>query len=189
MTVNIGQTTYNLFPTQAAAGMLADNTVNRIQSYQCANNQTIRPGTLLQLASDFNSVQECQTLTSNTGTLVGFAVLLTAREGLGSQEVTTNAGATYQAGDMVAVLTRGSIFAAWNGTTINAAVTPNVYHSSNTALTTFRGFLTDSATNTVAGYEVTAAPATFQIRPGGTIQPAGSGSYVLVDVNMDGQTS
>lgn len=184
MTVQIGQLTYSLYPPQADPGMLADNEVNHILSFPAA--EAINPGVCVEVAADGVSVQQPQQ-TGSTFSPVGISILLTAREGLGASNTTTQNGGNgnggvYAAGDMVPVLRRGAIFAYWKGTTQTGYASPNVYHSSTIA--TDRGKLTDAATSSSAGVEIAAAPVTIQLRQALT----GSGNIALVEVNMPGHS-
>ena len=177
MTYQVGQLSYSLFPAVATPGELADNTVNRIVSKVA--KEAIQPGRGLELAAD-GSVQQVQQ-TSSTMKLFGFSVFLSAREGVGNNNDSANpTGAAFAIGDMVPVLRRGSLFAEWKGTTQVEGTVPNMYHSSTTA--TDRGKVTDAATATTAGSEITVCPSWVAI---GSPLP-GSGSVVLVHVNAPG---
>lgn len=178
MTAQIGQLTYSLFPVQADPGQLADNTVNRIVSYVAA--EQIFPGRGLEIASDGASVQQVQQ-TSSTLNLIGFSVLLDVREGLGADNFgTAVGGAVYAAGDLVAVLRKGSMFLEWKGTTQSVGLKPNMYHSST--ITTDRGKVTDANTATTGGAEITACPSWVQL----VSKLPGTGNIALVEVNAPG---
>lgn len=182
MTISIGQTSYSLYPAQAVPGMLGDLQSNHILTFQAA--ETINPGRLLELASDGVSCQQIQRTSANTNALstvglLGFAVLKTAKDGIGNNNVVgSSGGAVYNAGDTVPVLRKGSMFAEWSGTTQTAFAAPNVYHSSTIA--TNRGKLTDVAAASTAGSEINPAPGSIQLRGALT----GSGSIALIEINL-----
>lgn len=179
MTVIQGQQSYSYFTAFAVPGQLADLAYNEIGSYLAA--ETINPGRAVELASDGLSVQQPQQ-TGATFAPVGVAVLITAREGSGAVGITGYGvgGPQYNLGDTVPVLKRGAMYAEWKGTTQTAGGMPNVYHSSTTA--TDRGKFTDAATSTTAGSEVSNAGHAFRVR----LALPGSGSIVLLDVNLPG---
>jgi hypothetical protein len=175
----VGQVSYSLAPVIAVPGQLADNTVNRIESFMAA--EAIYPGRMLELASDGVSCQQVQA-TGNQApvTALGFSVLLTAREGNGAVGVPLTNGAVYNIGDMVPVLRKGALYAEWSGTTQTAYGQPNVYHSSTIA--TNRGKLTDVAASGGAGTEISLTGSGIKLRaalPGG-------GNIALIEVNLPG---
>ncbi len=193
MTISIGQTSYSLYPPVAEPGLLADNEVNHIESFQAA--EAIQCGRLLEVAADGISCQQVQNTEASAtvpyvpsfgAQALGFSVLLTSREGLGSNNVVGSAqGAAFAAGDMVPVLRKGAMFAEWKGTTQTAYSSGsasssklNVYHSSTVA--TDRGKLTDAAPATTVGSEISPCPAGIQLR--NTLP--GSGNVALVNVNF-----
>jgi hypothetical protein len=177
---NIGQVTYQQFPSFAVPGQLADLAYNEVQSFPAA--ETIPPGRAVEMASDGLSVQLMQQTSSTVSGFVGFSVLLTARESSGPLGVSPFGvgGVSFQKGEMVPVLMRGRAYVEWKGTTQTNFSMPNVYHSSTTA--TDRGKLTDASTSTSAGSEVANIGHYVRVRqalPGG-------GDIVLVDVNLPG---
>lgn len=183
MTVQQGQLTYNQFPAFAQPGQLADLAYQEIVSFPAA--EVIQPGRLLELASDGISVQQVQDTGNTSGVasnVVGFSVLVTARESQGAVGVTGYGvgGPAYQIGEMVPVLMRGRIYAEWKGTTQTAFAQPNVYHSST--LTADRGKLTDAVASGTAGSEISSAGHYIRVRQA----LPGSGNIVLVDVNTPG---
>ena len=178
---NIGQVTYQQFPSFAVPGQLADLAYNEIQSFPAF--EVINPGRMVEMASDGISVQQVQAASSSAvPNSVGIAVLQTAREGQGALGVQPYGvqGVTYQIGEMVPVLMRGRIYAEWTGTTQTAFSMPNIKHSSTVA--TDRGKFTDAATSAGAGTEVSNAGHQYRVRQA----LPGSGSIVLVDVNLPG---
>lgn len=180
MTVSIGQVSYSLYPAVGVPGMLADNEVNHIVSFQAA--ETINPGRAVELAADGVSVQQVQGTGGSAYPFMGFAILLTSREGTGNANTGAAQGGIYSAGDEVPVLRKGSLFAEWKGTTQPAYAVPNVYHSSTIA--TDRGKITDAGTSAGAGTEVSLCAAAVMTRAA----LPGTGSVVLVDVNFPSKT-
>jgi hypothetical protein len=181
---NIGQVTYQQFPNFAVPGQLADLAYNEIQSFPAA--EVINPGRMVEMASDGLSIQQVQAATTTAiPNSVGIAVLLTAREGQGAVGVTAYGvqGPTYQAGEMVPVLMRGRVYAEWKGTTQTNFSMPNVYHSGTTA--TDRGKFTDASPSASSGTEVSNAGNFYRVRQA----LPGTGSIVLVDVNLPGTAS
>ena len=179
MTASIGQLTYSNLPAIAAPGMISDLVIPTIKSFIAA--EQIFPGRLLELATDGVSCQQVQDTGSGVPSKVlGFSVLLTAREGLGAVGVAANGGAVFNIGDVVPVLQRGALYAEWKGTTQTAYSMPNVYHSSTIA--TDRGKLTDAGTNAGAGTEVSNTGNQIKLRAA----LPGTGNIVLVDVNLPG---
>ena len=180
---NIGQVTYQQFPSFAVPGQLADLAYNEIQSFPAA--EVINPGRMVELASDGISVQQVQdgnTSTTPPAGVLGVSVLQTAREGQGALGVSPYGvqGVTYQVGEMVPVLMRGRIYAEWSGTTQTAFSMPNVYNDDVSA--TNRGKFTDVTAGTSGGGDVCNAGHQFRVRQA----LPGSGSIVLVDVNLPG---
>lgn len=181
MTAIGGQLTYPMFPAFALAGQLADLAYNEIVTFPAA--EVINPGRLLEMAADGLSVQQVQQ-TGATLNPVGVAILQTAREGSGAVGIQPYGvqGPTYNIGDPVPVLMRGRIYAAWSGTlqTPFTVTLLNVFHSSTIA--TNRGIFTDTATSAGAGVEITLVPRSVRNRQA----LAGSGSIVLLDLNLPG---
>jgi len=183
MTVIQGQQTYNQFPAFAQPGMLSDLTYNEIRMFPAF--EVIQPGVLVELASDgLSCIQAQETGNTPINTQLGISVLLTAREAAGAFGLTPYGvgGPAYNIGDSVPVLVRGSIYAAWSGTTQHAfgSTQVNYYHSSTIATT--RGVFTDAASSATVGSEVSVAP--HAIRPRQALP--GTGNIILLDVNFPG---
>ncbi len=181
MTYAQGQTTYNIFPVFAVPGQILDEEFNVIGSYCAAS--VINPGTAVELASDGVSIQMVQdTGDAALATMVGVALLQTAREGAGEENLTTSiGGAPWQPGDMVQVMTRGKVWGFWSGTTQVDLSIPNIKHSSTVA--TLRGAFTDAVASASTGSEVSVGPAwinVVQVR-------AGTGNVVALAVNFPGK--
>ena len=82
-----------------------------------------------------------------------------AREQQLSASGGSSGAAGYQIGEMVPVLRKGRIFAAWDGGGAQAIFgTPNINHSSTTDANNVKGSFTGTATSVVAGSEIAAAP-------------------------------
>lgn len=177
MSVQIGQIVFNIFPVESQPGALYDNRPTVIQSF-CAAEQ-IFPGRCVELASDNQSIQMVQA-TSTTLNVIGISLLESAKEGFGSQDLSTApSGVAYQPGDMVPVLVVGAVFAEWLGTTQPVWPTAaNVYHSSTLAVN--RGKFTDTATSTTTGAEVAAAPKYIA-----ALMPARSGTGNIIGININ----
>ena len=177
-----GQTTYNIFPVQAVPGQLMDEEFNVINSFCAASN--IYPGTAVELTSDGVSIQMCQDASSSASltSLVGIALLQTAREGAGSEDLTTtNGGAVWLAGDMVQVIQRGKVWGLWSGTTQTANGVPNIKHFSATA--TSQGVFTDASPASTTGSEVSAGPSGIVCKFAAT----GTGNVIPLLVNLPGK--
>src|ERR1700690_193813 len=183
MTISIGQTTYTMFSSLADPGQVVDLAFNEFESFPAA--AVVPPGVAVELAGDGLLCQPCQQ-TSTTFVPLGISVQNTAREGQGAVGVTGYGvqGLSYQVGEMVRVMMRGRIFAAWQGTTQTAFAYGtsgqplHVYHSSTGANP--QGVFTDAATATTAGAEIAAAGSQFRARQA---QP-GTGNIIEIDVNL-----
>lgn len=162
-----GQTSYQLNPDIAVPGMLFDeNLDDKVISFPAG--EVIEFGRLVEV--DANGLVW---KVSGTGAalvhagrqLAGVSVFDVARE----QQLSTilpggstgNAG--YQVGEMVPVLRKGSVYAAWDGGTGALSQTVlgpiNVNHSSTTDPNDIKGTFTGNATSNTAGSEVALAPA------------------------------
>jgi hypothetical protein len=185
MPVTIGQVTYNLFPSFANPGQLADCAFNEIESFTA--NEVIFPGRCVEIAADGLSVQMVQQ-TGTTFAPLGVAILQAAREGAGAVGVAPYGvgGIQFNLGDTVPVLMRGRIWGEWKGTTQtawaygDAGAKLNVYHSSTLAAD--RGKFTDAAISAGAGVEIAIAGKQFRTRQ----SSPGTGSIILVDINLPG---
>ncbi len=175
-----GQTAYNIFPIEAVPGQLMDEEFAVERSF-CAST-VILPGTLVEYASDGVSIKACNdTSDAALSGAVGVAILNTAREGSGQENLTTTTGgAKWQPGDMVRVLMRGKIWGLWSGTTQVANVVPNVWHSSTTNA---QGAFTDAVAATTTGSEVSVGPSWINI----VGVRAGTGNIVPLAVNFPGK--
>lgn len=179
-----GQTTYNLEPSEASPGQIADLEDYSIASYPAA--EVISPGRLLQMASDNVSVKQVQNTSSDTTTpctkVVGVSVLKTARAP--SESSLSSDPQLYQIGDMVPVMKRGKIFVEWKssaGAPVGTNSGLNVYHSSTTS--TDRGKFTADAAASTSGSEVSPVPNNLVLRaPARTT----SGNIQLLEINLPG---
>jgi hypothetical protein len=187
VTYQVGQLTYSVFPPVADPGTLGTNELNHIESYPAA--ETIQPGRAVMITSGA-LVQQAQGTRGDTTTnldIFAWSVLKTAREGLGQEnDSATTGGAAYNAGDMVACLRSGCIFAEWKGTTIPTTGLFNVYQSSTLAAD--RGKLTDAAAATTVGSEIGPVGGRVRARP---MLPAltNSGNIVLIDLKFPGSAA
>lgn len=187
-----GQTTYNLEPSAAAPGMLADLEDYSIESYVA--KEVINPGVMVQLSSDGLTVQQARSLTATVDTeptsVLGFAVLKTARAPSDATFGTSDPQ-VYQIGDIVPVLKRGKIWAAWHSAVaqpVGTNVGLNVYgaNSNSGAHVAFRGNLTADAVSATSGDEICAIPGGIRLKP-----PAlsTSGNICLAEVNLPGSSA
>lgn len=158
------QTTYADAPTSALAGMLADSGPKDIASYPAS--EVIPPGRVCVLKSDGTCELPKNTgamPTSGAGAPIGISTYLSMAPPGG-----------YQIGDMVPLVRKGRVWAEFTGTGASDLEVMNVSHSSTTA--THRGKVTDAATATTAGSEVSALP-TAVARKGIT-------GLALVEINL-----
>lgn len=176
-----GQQTYNVFPTIAVPGQLYDLEYNVIRSFCAAS--AILPGSAVEYASDGVSIQAVQdTGDAALSNMVGIALLQTAREGAGVENLTTtNGGAVWLPGDMVQVIQRGKVWGLWSGTTQVANTIPNIKHSST--VTTLQGAFTDAAASATTGSEISVGPSWASI----IAVNAGTGNFVALAVNFPGK--
>lgn len=153
----MSQTAHNLTPAVGAPGMLYDAKEGN-DIVTCIAGEDIEPGRFVELASADDktgvmTVQMCQQ-TGATCTPVGVSLRDQQRE---QNTWPANASQGIKSGTRMAVLRRGRVFVERDSTD-TAAVSrfdsPKIMHSSSTAAK--RGMLTQAATSTGAGTEVTA---------------------------------
>lgn len=158
------QTSYAASPTIAVAGMLADTGDKDIASYPAA--EVIPAGRVCVLKSDGTCElpkNEGALPTSGAGAPIGVSCYLSASPPGG-----------YQIGDMVPLVRKGRVWAEFEGTGATDLEVMNVRHSSTVA--THRGKVTDAATSTSEGVEISALPR--------TVARKGTTGLALVEVNL-----
>ncbi len=186
-----GQTAYNNIPDIAVPGMLADeNLDSKVLSFVAA--ETIYPGRLCQVdsAGGLHLVNGASNvIAGNDGNsaacqLAGVSILDVAREQLLAAASGSAGNAYYQSGEMVPVMRKGRVFAAWdNSGTQGIFKTPLVWHPSTTDTNLLRGVFSNTATSSVvAGSEVIACPAEIlEVKDCASLTPSrGAGSPVTV---------
>lgn len=141
------QTDYSFNPVIGTLGQrYREHTSDEVVTYPASVQ--IMPGTLLELVtvSGVDKVRPAQSASGALKPLVGVALYEDRyAPALGS---TNN---YFQAGDLVPVLRKGRVFAAWNGTTQASLATVNYEHSTTTNP---QGSFTDAATSVTAGSEI-----------------------------------
>lgn len=155
-----GQTSYQLNPDIGVAGQLADeNLDSRVVSYPAG--EPISFGRLCEVDSS-GLLHPVRGTGANiaSDSLAGVSVFDVARE----QQLASSGGSAgsgfYGTNDMVPVLRKGRIYAAWDGSGTQAILGRiNVNHPSTGDTNGVRGVFTGSATSTTAGAEVTQCPA------------------------------
>lgn len=190
-----GQTSYQLNPDVAVPGQLADeNLDSRVISFPAG--EPIYFGRAVEVDS-----KGALHLTFGTsaaiasGNFAGISVFDVARE----QQLASTGGSAgsgfYASGDMVPVLRKGRIYAAWDNVGSQSVFgSPNINHPSTSDPTGVRGVFTGSTVNTAAGQEVTAAPKEIiMVRDVSALNPRRQASasfdyeYVcLLEVNLPG---
>lgn len=175
-----GQLTYNLNPDIAVPGQLADeNLDDKILSFPAG--EAIEFGRLVEVDGTTGAVWKVAgtgaTLVTSGRALAGVSVFDVARE----QQLASTGGSSgkgnYQVGEMVPVLRKGHIYAAWDGGTGSFGqgvfTVPNVNHSSTTDTNDIKGSFTGNTTSSSAGSEVAAAPAgILMVRDVSALTPA-----------------
>ncbi len=168
----MSQTTYNRVRSAAVAGMLVDLTECVIESFVALED--IPPGRMVEWNASSKGIQLPQ------GTGFSLPVGMSCFDPTNMQPAIPAAGFVYKLGDMVPVLRRGKIWAAFSGGTPALFSPANVKHSSTVA--TNRGMVTASATSSVAGSEIAAiGPSDFRSLEGPT-------GLIQVEVSLPGQT-
>lgn len=160
------QTSFSEFAAEAFAGQQADVQDSFIASYICSED--VPAGRVLELNTD-GTVRTAQ----GTGAglpLAGVSVLKTAASS--TAPLATNV--SYKSGDVVAVMRRGRIWAAFNGGSPNPGDSLNVKHSSTVA--THRGKVTGTTTSSSSGVEIANAYVQLQ-------KLNSAGDLALIDVN------
>ena len=158
-----GQLSYNLEMDIAVPGQLADqNLDDKVISFPAGED--IEFGRLLEVDTSGLVWKTKGTGASLTnGKLAGVSVLDVARPQALASAGGSSGNGHYKAGEMVPVLRKGHIYAAWDGGTGSFGqgvyVVPNVNHSSTTDPTDIKGTFTGNTTSSSAGSEVAAAPA------------------------------
>lgn len=141
------QTDYSFNPVVGTLGQrYREHNSDEVVTYPAAAQ--ITPGSLLELitVAGVDKVRLAQSASGALKPLVGVALF--------EDRYAPALGATnnyFQAGDLVPVLRKGRVFAAWNGTTQASLATVNYEHSSTTNP---QGSFTDAATATTAGSEI-----------------------------------
>ncbi len=146
------QTSYSLAPGTGLAGQLLDSADCMITSYPAG--EALSAGYLVVLSSGVLALPAAADAVTPPK-IVGVVVYDDARE-----------PGQYAIGDMVPVLRRGRIFAAWSGTTQAELTAPKITHSSATGA---KGTFTDASATAATGAEIGAAPeGCLMLRANGT---------------------
>lgn len=138
------QTSFTTFPVEALQGQLADCADKTIKSYRCTED--LAAGVFVERFTD-GTIRAAQGTGSGLP-IAGVTVLKTA--GASTAPLSTNV--SHRAGDIVPVITKGSVWVAFTGGAPNPGDTLNIHHSSTVA--TNRGKATATAANSVAGTEI-----------------------------------
>lgn len=190
-----GQTSYQLRPDIAVPGMLADeNLDDKVLSFPAG--EAIPFGRLCEVDTSGNLLLvrgSGANIASNK--LAGVSVFDVARE----QQLAAAGGSAgsgfYAQSEMVPVLRKGRIFAAWDGSgTQSVFGTPNVNHPSSADASGIRGVFSGGTVSTAAGSEITACPAEIlEVRDVSSLTPrrgaAGTNDYefvCLLEINLPG---
>lgn len=172
------QTVYQVDFNAALAGQLADEADLVIDSYPA--NEAIAPGLVVVLSADGIHCELPKTAgalaTSGPGSIIGIAAYKAMAPT--QNPIVTPTG--YQIGDIVQVVRRGRVWASFSGTgPVTDSQVLNVRNPSTGTITT-RGMVTDAATSTVAGSEVSVMPALTVARE----QTGGATGIVKMAINL-----
>lgn len=175
------QTTYDLAPPVAAAGLLQDSRFAESDSFVAGED--IPFGRIVELNTADGRVYLPKS--ASLGRVAGVALYPVTGEPKTGTAGPTNAYG-WKAGDRVQVLRKGRVWMECLGTSPTLAqsfTTANVAHASTdgSGNAQHRGKATANATSATAGAEITALPAAFTFCPPPSAAPAG---FALVGVAL-----
>lgn len=191
-----GQTSYNLNPDIAVPGMPADEGLER-QVFSAPAGEAIPFGRLCEVDSSGNLFLVKGTGAAITsGKLAGISIQDVAREQSLATSGSSGSG-YYGQSEMVPVMRKGRIFAAFDGSVTNVQapfVAPGVNHPSTTDASGIRGVFSGGTVTTTAGAEITQTGTNIlYVRDVSTQTPArgaaGTNNYqyvALIELNLPG---